>query len=83
MSPACSPEPTHRFDPRQPENDAARAIVARYGAGTDTPIRGRAVILAGWQTDPRPILELVARELVAQINNDLFTASPTRMLRTA
>lgn len=73
----------HRFDPRQPENGAARAIVTRYGAGTDTPIRGRAVILAGWETDPRPILELVARELVAQINNDLFTASPTRMLRTA
>lgn len=73
----------HRFDPRQPENDAARAIVARYGAGTDIPIRGRAVILAGWETDPRPILELVARELVAQINNDLFAAPPTRMLRTA
>ena len=73
----------HRFDPRQPENDAARAIVTHYGAGTDTPIRGRAVILAAWETDPRPILELVARELVAQINNDLFTASPTRMLRTA
>ncbi|WP_244461610.1 hypothetical protein [Rhodococcus sp. ZPP] len=30
----------HRFDPRQPENGAARAIVTRYGAGTDTPIRG-------------------------------------------
>ncbi|MFD9664881.1 hypothetical protein ACFWAY_25195 [Rhodococcus sp. NPDC059968] len=73
----------HRFDPRQPENDAARAIVARYGAGTDIPIRGRAVILAGWESDPRPILELVARELVAQINTDLFTASPTRVLRTA
>ncbi|PQP14032.1 hypothetical protein [Rhodococcus opacus] len=73
----------HRFDPRQPENHAARAIVTRYGAGTDIPIRGRAVILAGWETDPRPILELVARELVAQINTDLFTASPTRMLRTA
>ena len=73
----------HRFDPRQPENDAARAIVTRYGTGTDIPIRGRAVILAGWGSDPRPILELVARELVAQINNDLFTASPTRMLRTA
>ena len=73
----------HRFDPGQPENDAARAIVTRYGAGTDTPIRGRAVILAGWETDPRPILELVARELVAQINNDLFTAPPTQMLRTA
>ncbi|AHK35348.1 hypothetical protein OPAG_08146 [Rhodococcus opacus PD630] len=73
----------HRFDTRQPENDAARAIVTRYGAGTDTPIRGRAVILAGWETDPRPILELVARELVEQINTDLFTAPPTRMLRTA
>ena len=73
----------HRFDPRQPDNHAARAIVTRYGAGTDTPIRGRAVILAGWETDPRPILELVARELVAQINNDLFAAAPTRVLRTA
>ena len=73
----------HRIDPRQPENDAAHAIVARSGAGTDTPIRGRAVILAGWETDPRPILGLVARELVAQINTDLFTAPPTRRLRTA
>ncbi|MGV9865695.1 hypothetical protein [Rhodococcus koreensis] len=73
----------HRFDPRQPDNHAARAIVARYGIGTDAPIRGRAVILAGWETDPRPILELVARELVAQINNDLFAAEPARMLRTA
>ena len=73
----------HRFDPRQPENHAARAIVARYGTGADTPIRGRAVILAGWDTDPRPILELVPRELVAQINNDLFTAPPPRVLRTA
>ena len=73
----------HRFDPRQPENNAARAIVTRYGAGTDIPIRGRAVILAGWETDPRPILELVARELVAQINADLFAAPQAGMLRTA
>ncbi|QHE73092.1 hypothetical protein [Rhodococcus sp. WAY2] len=73
----------HRFDPRQPENHAARAIIARYGTGTDTPIRGRAVILAGWESDPRPILELVARELVAQINADLFAAPRARMLRTA
>ena len=73
----------HRFDPRQPENHAACAIVTRYGAAAVTPIRGRAVILAGWETDPRPILELVARELVAQINTDLFAVPPTRMLRTA
>ncbi|MFF2028148.1 hypothetical protein [Rhodococcus koreensis] len=73
----------HRFDPRQPDNHAARAIVTRYGAGTDAPVRGRAVILAGWETDPRPILELVARELVAQINNDLFAAESPRVLRTA
>ncbi|MFC9841144.1 hypothetical protein ACFVKB_46480 [Rhodococcus sp. NPDC127530] len=73
----------HRFDPLQPDNHAARAIVARYGAGADIPIWGRAVILAGWESDPRPILELVARELVAQINTDLFAASSTRMLRIA
>ena len=73
----------HRFDPRQPDNHAARAIIARYGTGTDIAIRGRAVILAGWETDPRPILELVARELVAQISTDPFAVPPTRVLRTA
>ncbi|EHI39088.1 hypothetical protein OPAG_08368 [Rhodococcus opacus PD630] len=61
----------HRVDLTQPENHVARTIIDRHGPGTDQPIRGRAVILAGWACDPRPILEPVARELIAQITTDL------------
>lgn len=65
----------HRLDPAQPENHLARAIIDRHGEGTDRPIRGRAVILAGWACDPRPILEPVARELIAQLSAELATTS--------
>lgn len=46
-------------------NAVATAIVRRYHGGTLRPIRGRALIAAGWDRDPRPIVEPVARALIA------------------
>lgn len=55
----------HQDVPAVPVNPVATAIVSRYGPGTDRPIRGRAVLVAGWDENPEPILAPVAEALIA------------------
>ncbi|MFC9556020.1 hypothetical protein ACFTWF_34950 [Rhodococcus sp. NPDC056960] len=55
----------HQDTPAVPVNPLATSIVRRYGPATDRPIRGRAVLVAGWDVNPEPILGPVAEALIA------------------
>ncbi|WLF51494.1 hypothetical protein [Rhodococcus opacus] len=55
----------HQDAPAIPVNPLATAIVHRYGPVTSRPIRGRAVLVAGWDENPEPILGPVAEALIA------------------
>jgi hypothetical protein len=56
----------HQDAPAVPVNPVATAIVRRYGPATDRPIRGRAVLVAGWDENPEPILTPVANALITR-----------------
>ena len=56
----------HQDAPAVPVNPVATAIVRRYGPVTDRPIRGRAVLVAGWDENPEPILTPVANALITR-----------------
>ncbi|MFD7008101.1 hypothetical protein [Rhodococcus jostii] len=56
----------HQDVPAVQVNPLATAIVRRYGPVTARPIRGRAVLAAGWDENPEPILTPVAEALIAR-----------------
>ncbi|MFZ2178390.1 MAG: hypothetical protein WAW17_31060, partial [Rhodococcus sp. (in: high G+C Gram-positive bacteria)] len=50
----------HQGVPGIPVNPVATDVVRRCGSVDPRPIRGRAVLVAGWDDDPAPILAPIA-----------------------
>lgn len=68
---------TRQHDDREQINTLAGDIVARYGRDGSPLLRGRAVILAGWECDPQPIPDGAADDLARMILADI-EAEPIR-----
>ncbi|NKS56560.1 hypothetical protein GS504_03185 [Rhodococcus hoagii] len=69
---------TIQHDERQPVNETATRVLERYGMPADTTrtVRGRAVILAGFDFDPQPIPAGAAHELAILICRPAATPPP-------
>lgn len=70
---------TTQNDDHQPRNETATRILGHYGLPADATrtVRGRAVILAGFDCNPQPIPRATAHDLAALIG-DKITTVPDR-----
>ncbi len=64
----------HQADETAPVNEAATAILTRYGTAPTAPIRGRAVILSGTEARPGPLFHGVAAVLTTHLLMELSEA---------